>query len=715
MCQYVDVIAEPSTPTTLTYSTGGIVVNIGARVTVSVNGRRYAGIVVRCHNIKPPYRTLPIKEVIDTGDTLITEKDIELWRWVWSYYMTTPSTVYKAAMPGMIRTDTFNYPYENYLKLSTSEAPEEVLRSLHRSPKQEAAFAKFLELSQSHQAVARRELQHYFTQAIIAELCRKNILRVVRHEERLLSFVNKRIEFNGSNREIADKIADKFSEHDRVLLFEKESIDKLEIYCHLAIEMASQQKQMLILMPDGYSSETLYDRMNEVLGGGIAAYYPTMSQNQRATSYIRSVDQAAVVIGSRGAVFLPMRRLGLVVIEQEQDAAYKNRESAPRLNVRDVALVKAAKAGAKVLLTSEAPSVESYYNATRGDWAMVETNRDTKRVREFMVLERGKELLSTYLRHQIEKTIERGEQVLVFQNRRGFSIWVECSTCGSIPTCNRCNVSLTYHKTDNTLRCHYCGFQQPFLAQCSQCGSAEMEFQGRGTERIEQSLREIFPQAGIVRMDYDSTRGRGSYEQIAASVSTASCDIIVGTQMVIRGIDFTNISLVGIVNADNMLSQADFRTSERAFTLLTQLSNRVGARNGQVVIQTTKRIDTVIKSVEQSDPAKFYESELREREALNYPPFVRMMSFTFEHKDRTQLLTAAQRFESLLRPSFGNRLSPPFEPTIDRKNDNYLIEFYLRIERAKSVVRAKEIVGSAIASMQQWIPSIRIISDVDPI
>lgn len=705
MQNYIDVVTELAIDNVLTYSLGeNQSVKVGARVVVTVSRRRYIGIVVALHQVKPTCRTLPVSKIIDTDSTFVGQSDIELWQWVATYYMCTLGAVYKAAMPAAYRTNTFKYSTEKIVRLSTSEELTQVVESLKRSPRQQDALLKFLELAEDSEVVTREQLLKSCTTLSVGELCKKGILEVVQTNVKLPPLKP----MSTDTTPLYDAVAAKFTEKNIVMLYEKEAADKFTLFTKL---IEQNPKQTLVLMPDSFTAEALFDKLNNHFGGGVVAYYPTLADSRRSIAYAQAAAEASIVVGARGAVLLPMHNLGLVIVDAEHDYNYKNSDSSPRLNARDVALVKASKADAKVLLCSETPTVESYYNATRGLWGMVTEQTSESRNVTFKVLERGKELLSLYLRRRIDDTIKSGKQALVFQNRRGFSQWVECGQCFEIPTCHHCNVSLTYHKTDNTLRCHYCGFHQPFTGHCTECGSDEMSFQGRGTERIEESLQRLFPGASIARIDYDSTRGKGSFEQLTATIAT-DCDIIVGTQMVVRGVDFSRVALVGIVNADNMLSQSDFRTSERAFSLLTMLSNRVN--DGEVIIQTTKRLDAIIKSVEEQDLTTFYENEIKVRTAMNYPPAVRMINFTLRHKSQQQLFAAASHFEKLLRPTFGSRISPPFEPSIDRKLDHYIVEFYLRIERERSVVAAKEIVRTAIGSIRQAYPSLTITADVDP-
>ncbi|CDN33038.1 Helicase PriA essential for oriC/DnaA-independent DNA replication [Mucinivorans hirudinis] len=698
---YPEILLDLALPATLTYATQQSVA-IGARVRVSLNRRMYIGVVVSVSNEQPEFKTLPIEEIIDTEEVFITPEQIELWRWIADYYIVPLGVVYGFVMPKFFRDGALSPKQEDFVTTVDNVNYTAELENLKRAKKQQDLLGKIIG---SETPLSKKEISE---KTILKNLLDKGLVKIVSENQKLKPIQNA----NQPANELYDLVKKAFEKNDKVLLFEREQVDKTELYCKLITE---NSRQTLILLPDGFSAEALYEQINAILGGGVVLYTPLIaSERQRQQTFLYSVRQARAVVGSWTALFLPMQELGLVVIEQEQDAAYKIRENSPRLNLRDAALVRAAKEGALTLLTSEAPSVESYYNATRGLWEMVYYQPSEPRKVEFMVLERGKELLSKYLRKRIEEALERGQQALVFQNRRGFSMWVECSDCADIPTCEHCNVSLTYHKADNTLRCHYCGYLKTFNHRCEKCKSTNIIFQGRGTERIEESLQEIFPAANVVRLDYDSTRARGSFEQIAAAVATASCDIIVGTQMVVRGLDFRRISVVGIANADNMLSQPDFRNAERAFTLLTQLSNRIGSSEGEVIIQTTKRLDAVIKAVAEQNPRKFYEIEIAQREALHYPPFTRNILITITHPDRHTLYQTTQELDSKLREIFGSRLSSPFEPSVERQQERYYLQFYLRIERAKSTARAKEFIKKIVSELPKS-PLSTIVVDVDPV
>lgn len=716
MERYVEVVVDQALPTALTYSVPEMfdMPAIGARVVVTIINRPVVGVVVAVHQTTPPYKTVAIKEIIDNQDNLLlTAQDTELWQWVAQYYMVPVTVVYKVVMPAAFRSNGLVRLSQSYVEAQQGVDMVEALISLKRAPKQEELLARFLDLSQTDGRVSRSTLVDgdQSRASTLLKLYHKGILCLREHQ--IFAPGLRRLPSMEVN-ELFEKI-DRELQSKTVLFFEREPIDKRPLFRYMIERQVQTGKQTLILAPDNYSAENIYQELRDELGDGVVGYFPTMNELSRSQAFLSAAAEAEVVVGARGAVFLPMKRLGLVVVDQEHDSGYKNRESSPRMNIRDVAMVKAAKCGAKMLLLSEAPSVDSYYNATRGAWKMVVNDVTGGRTISFTVLERGKEMISSYLRGRITEAIERDEQALVFQNRRGFSMWVECAVCMDIPTCENCNVSLTYHKTDNSLRCHYCGFHLPFTPVCGKCGSGTIEFQGRGTERIEESLQNIFPEARVLRMDYDSTRGKGAFERIAAAVTTSSCDIIVGTQLVVRGLDFRKISVVGIVNADNLLSQADFRTSERAFILLTQLSNRIGTANGEVIIQTTKRLNEVIKSVQERDYRFFYENELEQRKQMHYPPFVRMINITFSHDQRAEVIRATDFFIQVMRPIFGNRISPPFEPSIERQMNNYLLHCYIRIERERSIVKAKELILDSLEKMNRAFPSVGVSLDVDPL
>lgn len=505
--------------------------------------------------------------------------------------------------------------------------------------------------------------------------------------------------------------------HDNVLLYEPRMADKTGLYLLMARECIARGEQMLILMPDQHSVGAMTERLQEVLSRRVEQYHSGVSDHARSRIFC-SIESYSVVVGTRSALFLPFRKLRYVVVDTEHDALHKSTDAQPRYNARDVAMMLGAKSGAKVLMTSEAPSVESYYNATRGVWKLCVAENDERSGGRpnFTVLERGRELLSQFLRGEIRRVLDRGQQAVVFQNRRGYSIYVECANCMEIPTCHQCNVSLTYHRSDNTLRCHYCGYRMPYSEVCPSCSSVAMQLQGRGTQRIEDSLVGMFPEAQIERLDYDTTRASGEFERIAHDFASAKSDIIVGTQMVLRGVDFSGVGVVGIVNADNLLCSSDFRASERAFQQLTYLANRAGCgENSRVVIQTTQRLHPVIRAVEQGDFNGFYRAELEQRRELNYPPFVRLIAMKIRHADKGELVVIASRIEQLLRPVFGQRLSPPFEPVVDKTFGEHILEFYLRIERERSTVRAKEILAAAVATIRAEYRSIRVVVDVDPV
>lgn len=544
--------------------------------------------------------------------------------------------------------------------------------------------------------------------------------------------------------ENASMVYDQMQEHSVVLLHHLSlPSGKVQFYLQLARALFGEPQsgvhggiQLLILWPDLYSARAFAMELADAVGRQgvrgvrITECHAKVSTGRRAQDYYRMAHQAVssssssgngeveIIVGTRAALFVPYSkgRLAMVAVEQEENFAYRQSESSPRYNGRDMAILLGQFAQAKVLLTSEAPSLESYHSATTLDsWgcitaASVSTPTSVSGAR-FMVLERGKGMISSYLERRIGEVTAAGHQVLVFQNRRGFAGNVECSECFYSPECPNCSVQLTYHKQQQVLRCHYCGHARPFVSSCERCNSHSMRYNGVGTQRVEELLQERFPLLSISRLDFDTASSGGSFAEIAYDFANNRSDILVGTKMMINGLDFSNVGLVSIVNADNLLSGTDFRASERAFGLLRQLSNRLGSciADGEVIIQTSRTQDALIRMVTNGADRDFYAHELELRSSSFYPPFVRVIMIVMAHADPAVCAQAAARLDELLRPIFGNRLSPAFEPPVPKVAGRYYLHQMLRIERTRSVTKAKEIVATAVASVsQQYRPHLHI-------
>lgn len=733
MPTYADVILPIATPAPYTYRIAeGQSLQVGIRVVVPLGkSKRYIGIVASIHDMAPAKGTArEISQVVDLKP-IVTPRQIELWRWVAKYYMAPLGEVMKVAIPAALRDNSFSPPSFRAFRLSveirTQEQLHRLLESLKRAPAQQKALLSYMEVAEdevgegwleSPPAIAKTwfEAREDISYDSVLKLYKRGVLESLEIPEDRWSKSHP-VEIYAEERSaVFDSLEQEFLRFDTVLLFEKQPFEKSQLYLELIEKESHVQGTVLILQPDIFSATELEKRLRPALGDSLLMYHSRMSDSARSKAYMRSVNNPSsvrVVVGTRSALFLNFENLRLVVVEQEHDFSYKS-DSAPRFNGRDAAIVLASIHKVKSLMTSEVPTLESYYNCKSGRWGSVTVDGHMARA-EFKVLERGKGLLSTYLRKRISEVIDQGNQVLIFQNRRGFASYIECSDCFHTPGCRSCNVTLTYHKTDNMLRCHYCGYSEPYPAVCGACGSVRVKEHGVGTQRIEESLSELFPDVAIARLDYDTTRRSGAFGEIASKFETGDSSIIVGTQLITKGIDFSNVALVAIANADNMFSAPDFRSSERAFRLLTMMSNRVGVSGAEVVIQTSQRTNPVITKVTAGDHIGFYEMELAQRRELFYPPTVRMALFSLRHIDRTVLFRAAERFDSLLRPVFGNRLSPAYEPQIERTHGLYILEVMLRIERNRSFEKAKEIALTAVESLRQGFSTLIIYADVDPL
>jgi len=438
--------------------------------------------------------------------------------------------------------------------------------------------------------------------------------------------------------------------------------------------------------------------------------------------------QYSMMLGARSSLFLPFRNLGLIIVDEEHDPSFKQHQPAPRYHARDAAIYLANLHKAKVLLGSATPCVESYYNAKTGKYALVEMHTryqgiappkiQTIDIRRAHLKKQMKYQFSPEMLTSIEQTLSAGKQVILFQNRRGYSPVLSCGTCAYTLNCNSCDVSLTYHKWNNHLKCHYCGYTEKLPEVCPSCSANDFKDKGFGTEQIEENLRVLLPEYITKRMDYDTTRGKKAHQQIITDFERGRIDILVGTQMVAKGLDFDNVALVGILNADSMLHFPDFRAYERAFQLMMQVAGRAGRKGaqGKVLVQTYDEESEMFRLLKANDYASFIDQQIKERKLFSYPPFYRLIGITLKHKNQRKLDVAADGFVSLLRKSFGNRVLGPEYPTISRIRNYYHKNVLLKIEQEGSVVEAKNILQTIVGRMQKHtdFKAVRFILDVDP-
>jgi primosomal protein N' (replication factor Y) len=490
-------------------------------------------------------------------------------------------------------------------------------------------------------------------------------------------------------------------------------------------------QQVLYLLPEIALTSQIIRRLQAHFGGSIGIYHSKFNANERVEIWNKVKNGTLkAVLGARSALFLPFKDLGLIIADEEHDPSYKQQEPAPRYHARDAAVYYASLFNAKVLLGSATPSLESYYNAEQGKYGLVNlTERfgdaslpsmEMVDIRKLHHNEEGKTVFTPSLLNAIQKTLEEKKQIILFQNRRGYSPYLLCETCGWIPHCTQCDVTLTYHKAKHKLTCHYCGSSYPVVQTCVACGSHHFIQKNFGTEKIEEQVISLFPDARIARMDYDTVKGKNDHDAMVKLFEQQRLDILVGTQMVVKGLDFEHVNLVGIIDADGILNFTDFRVNERAFQLMEQVSGRAGRKNslGQVIIQVSNPYHPVLQFVSQHDFKKLYDFEIKNREIFQYPPFTRLIQVKFKHKDKQIAEEAANIVALTLKKQFGDAVNGPSQPVVDRIRNQFIWEILIKMPKDPATVRKCKLIleqQSIILLNHKRYRSVTMIPDVDPI
>lgn len=621
-------------------------------------------------------------------------------------------------------------------EFADGEAVRILLDSLNRAPKQQDAVLAFLQLRKTKTEVTRQDIMEAtgVGTSVVTSLIEKGVFRT---EEKIVSRlggeeveVTSAFVFNEKQQEAFERVKQEFREKDVVLLHGVTASGKTQLYIRLIEEVLQRGKNVLYLLPEIALTTQITDRLKLHFGEKLGVYHSKFNDNERAEVWYKVLKgEYKVVIGARSSIFLPFQDLDLVVVDEEHESSYKQYDPAPRYHARDTAIYLAYVHGAKVLLGSATPSIESYYNAKAGKYGLValtERFGDAKlpAIEVINIAEEGrKEQMFSYfsgiLLKEITEALERKEQVILFQNRRGHTPFVQCSTCGWVAKCINCDVSLTYHKSTNHLHCHYCGHTEPPVQVCPACGMPHIESKGFGTERVEEELELLIPQARIGRLDLDSTKGKYGFDKIISAFDDHEFDILIGTQMVAKGLDFGRVSLIGIINADAMINFPDFRAYERAFSLFSQVAGRAGRRQreGKVIIQTYTPNHRVLEQVIQHDYEAMFMTEVKERKNYLYPPFYRLIKVDLKHTDMQVAHDGALRMADLLRVQLGSRVLGPEPPLISRIRNHFIQTITLKIERNNvSIAKVKELIRQAILQFEQDKANrgIRISIDVDP-
>lgn len=729
-------------------------VRMGVRVLVPLGrSKTYTAMAVRLHSEKPEFETRPIIQVIDAEPVLI-EQQLRLWQWISTYYMSPIGDVFKAALPAGLKAE------ENYrpktvrcvtlpANLRSEQSLHMALTILKRALKQHQTFSTYLQLSHwseidgetppAHIAeIACDELQNAAnaSDAVLRQLIQRNFLELYHREVGRLNtsgeYHPERIQpLSPAQQAAEDSIQKQFNEKNVVLLHGVTSSGKTEIYIHLIKEAIDEGKQVLYLLPEIALTVQMTRRLQNVFGSRLGIYHSKYSDAERVEIWKKQLSSEPydVILGARSAVFLPFTRLGLVIVDEEHETSFKQQDPAPRYHARSTAIMLARMyEGAKVLLGTATPSMESYHNACTGKYGYVQLTTRYKDVAmpEIRVVD-TKDLyhrkmmrgaFSPDLLEAMRTALRNKKQVLLFQNRRGFAPMVECKVCGWVPKCKNCDVSLTYHRSMNLLTCHYCGYTYPVPKQCPNCESTELLGRGYGTEKIEDRVRELFPEARIARMDLDTTRSAGAYGRIIDDFSCGRTDILIGTQMITKGLDFSGVTVVGILNADTMLNYPDFRAYEQAFQMLSQVSGRAGRRDerGLVILQTKSADLPVIQQVVAGDFQTFARDLLEERSMFRYPPFYHLVYVYLRHRNEQLVDSAAIEMASRLRQAFADRVLGPDKPAVARVKTESIRKIVIKLEQGINLPLARQCMAEARTQLLQdkRYAAMTVFFDVDP-
>lgn len=713
----------------------------------------YTAMVARCHDEKPRFPLRDIISVLDPKPMLLPQQ-FKLWTWIADYYMSPIGEVYKAAMPSGLKAEEGYKPRtELYVGLSeqfrSQEAMNIAFSMLVRAEKQLKVFACFLELShwdtingsqteEEVKEITKDELVNVSKTpvSVVNALCTRGILYKYEVEVGRLGHggepqpENIR-QLNEAQTDAYNSLLMQFMKKSVVLLHGVTSAGKTEIYIHLIQQAIDRGEQVLYLLPEIALTVQIMRRLQRVFGNRLGIYHSKYSDAERVEIWQKqmSIHPYDVILGARSAMFLPFQKLGLVIVDEEHETSFKQQEPAPRYHARSAAIMLAQMYGAKTLLGTATPSMESYHNAQQGKYGLVELKTrykgmelpeieivDVKDLRRRKIMQG---LFSPQLIAAMHEALANNRQIILFQNRRGFSNMVECKACGWVPHCNNCDVALTYHKSLGMLTCHYCGYTYGVPHVCPSCGEHDLRGRGAGTEKIEDEIQMLFPDARVSRMDLDTTRTRNAYDRIITDFSSGKSDILIGTQMVTKGLDFDRVSVVGILDADTMLNSPDFRAYEHAFMMMSQVSGRAGRKGqrGQVFLQTKNVGLPLLEQVVNNDYSAFYNDLLEERRMFRYPPFYHIINVCLKHKDEQVVETAALELARRLRQWFGTRILGPDKPSVARVKQQNIRKIVIKLENKIDLAQVRLYLRQAKKQMlaDKRYATLQVFYDVDPL
>jgi primosomal protein N' (replication factor Y) (superfamily II helicase) len=690
----------------------------------NLNDEEY--IIAEALELKKELRLTEVQQILDASHVYpvikkLIEKNV-------CYVWENLQEKYKEKKETFIR---LNPTYNNEEKLS------ELLNNWSKAPKQMELLLSYLHLVKTEGEVTQPELlkKSNATAAQLKGLVEKQILitekRVIDRIKGSPKDMNMDFILSPAQQTALDEVQQIFNEKQVCLLHGVTSSGKTQIYINLIEKAIKEGKQVLYMLPEIALTAQVIRRLQKHFGGHIAIYHSKFNPNERVEIWNKvKTGEIKAVLGARSSLFLPFRELGLIIVDEEHDPSYKQQDPAPRYHGRDAAIYYASLFKAKVLLGSATPSIESYFNCKQNKYGLVKLNERFGQV-EMPMLElidvktiatkqKGKVAVTSQLVEGIQKSLNEKKQVILFQNRRGYSPYMICGVCGWIPQCQHCNVSLTYHKAKNKLTCHYCGSIYPVLQTCAACGSHTFMQKNFGTEKIEELIAEQFPQARISRMDYDSIKGKHDHDALIKLFEQQRIDILVGTQMVVKGLDFEHVNLVGILDADGILNFTDFRVNERAFQLMEQVSGRAGRKDGKgkVLVQVSNTTHPVLQFVQEHNFDKLYEFEVDNRKQFFYPPFSRLIQVTFRHKEQHIAEEAANIMLQGVKANFSKYISGPAEPLVNKVRNQYLQELLLKLPKDSQLIdKCKQEIEQQVVIIQtnKRYRQVKIIPDVDPI
>ncbi len=724
-------------------------VGIGDAVVVQFGSSRYyTGIVWSISTQRPEYpRIKPIlKRLYSTP--LVTAEAQRLWEWIAEYYMCTIGEVMRVALPALAKPSattlselderSIEPPIETFIALTEELRTEENLAAYinkhsRKAPRRTETMDRIAAL-----AIERRSADGFVPRRLvdaetvhIADLKRRGLIEL---REATIEATHDKDDFllptlSEAQQHALDAIDEGHRNNKVALLHGVTGSGKTEIYVHLIARTLAEGRDVLVLVPEIVITSQLVERLERIFEGRTTTYHSRLTPLRRGETFLRLASSTGgeLIVGVRSAIFLPMKRPGLIVVDEEHDANYKQTDPTPRYNARDMAVVMGRIYGAKVVLGSATPSLESLYNATTGKYAYIElTERWGEAVLPEIIVSdtiravkrnERKTHFNLELLQNIHRSLSAGEQAILFQNRRGYAPYIQCRTCGYSPRCPHCNVTLTRHKATDRMECHYCGYNMPAPKMCPNCEVQDMALMGFGTEKVAEEISRLMPEARIERLDGDTSTSERAFKRIVTRFDSGEADILVGTQILTKGFDFGGVTTVGILNADNLLTMPDFRASERAFQLMMQVAGRAGRRNdrGRVVIQTSQPKHPVIRFVASGDYHAMANSELAERKAFGYPPYSHLIRLLMRHEEYNLLHHAAHALATVMRKKFGARVMGPVSAALEMLRGEHRAEILLKIESGASMQRARTLLREAITTVEgdSQYKTVKISVDVD--